>query len=87
MKTVLGVVVGIILAIVFTICYTSYCEKVAMAEFKELSNNANKDITKVCNEVGGTLAKGVEVTYTGVNTEITLGVYCINTKNPTGSIR
>ena len=57
------------------------------SDFQEYSDKAKTDMTKMCNDVGGTLATGLEITYTVWGTEITAGYYCINTKNPTGLVR
>lgn len=67
--------------------YKVYCEKDALAEFRSLSDHSDKEVTRICNSAGGTVAKGVELTFTGTDTEITAGYYCINTKNLTDSIR
>ena len=45
------------------------------SDFQEYSDGAKTDMTKMCNDIGGTLATGIEVTYTVLGTEITAGYY------------
>lgn len=59
----------------------------AKDDYEQYTKMASEAVKKACDEVGGTLATGVELTYTAWGTEITAGYYCINTKNPTGFVR
>ena len=57
------------------------------SEFERYNKMVGEKIKESCEEVGGTLAVGIEVTYTPFGTDITSGYYCINSKNPVGEIR
>jgi len=56
------------------------------SEFEELNRTAAREVKTTCDEIGGTLAFGMEVSYAFGGVEVTNGYYCINTKNPTGEI-